>query len=442
MTRPGLIAFTLTILVCCVPLYAQNSSVQEPADLKMELQSATRSNRFQLGEVIPVEVLISSSTPNHYLEPCELFWEGCFGYPQCRFMTRWSFDVTPATGWADIGSHGCSTMSGPTFEVKSSDLTMELKKYPYTLTRKFRFDTPGKYTVRLSLTVGLDDETNTFPTQETLKTKRNFVSKTAELVLEIVPAADAWAKAVVEQGVTAFTAPPLPYTNPPSPEVAKNQQARDAFCNLGTPEAEVAFVKLLSQGVDTRHCIRINANKDVAVEEMRRLLVAPDVGVHSIFFGEYVNQLSSTAGKSGPLAAATPNVINDVRDTLFASLPKKTPAAMLISLETVLRNPMSNYWVGAGSPFDSHQSFAPEIIAATVANYDRLSGDTEEALMDREWEHVRSPQMLPVVRREAEKGDGHALLHWQELDPAAATVYARGTRSSRAAILRVVSTPS
>jgi hypothetical protein len=46
------------------------------------------SNRFQLGEVIPLEVLISSSTPNRYLEPCKMFWESCFGYPQCRYVTK------------------------------------------------------------------------------------------------------------------------------------------------------------------------------------------------------------------------------------------------------------------------------------------------------------------------------------------------------------------
>ena len=53
-----------------------------------------------------------------------------------------------------------SQSSGPSFDVQSSDLTAEPKKYSYTLTNRFAFDAPGKYTVRLSLTVGLDDETN------------------------------------------------------------------------------------------------------------------------------------------------------------------------------------------------------------------------------------------------------------------------------------------
>jgi len=206
MVRTSLAAMILATAVCCSPLFAQDSPAQEPADLKVELRSATGSNRFQLGEVIPLEFLISSSTANRYLEPCKMFWESCFGYPLCRFVTHWSFDVTPSTGWTDIGWHGFMTMGGPTFEVKSSDLTAQPKKYPYTLTNRFRFDAPGKYTVRLSITVGLDDETNQIGKSPNSTVKPNSVSKTAEIVLEITPAGDKWKETVIEQGVTAWTA--------------------------------------------------------------------------------------------------------------------------------------------------------------------------------------------------------------------------------------------
>jgi len=250
----------LATAVCCSPLFAQDSPAQEPADLKVELRSATGSNRFQLGEVIPLEFLISSSTANRYLEPCKMFWESCFGYPLCRFVTHWSFDVTPSTGWTDIGWHGCMTMGGPTFEVKSSDLTAQPKKYPYTLTNRFRFDAPGKYTVRLSITVGLDDETNQIGKSPNSTVKPNSVSKTAEIVLEITPAGDKWKETVIEQGVTAWTAKPPAYTNPPSPEYSHYQQETEALCNLGTPEAALALAGLLSRGIDVTHCLNINSN--------------------------------------------------------------------------------------------------------------------------------------------------------------------------------------
>jgi hypothetical protein len=218
MIRTVLTTLIFAIAFSCSPLFAQESPVQDSTDLKVELRPATGSNRFQLGEVIPLEVFISSSKANRYLEPCKMFWESCFGYPQCRFVTNWSFDVVPNTGWTDIGWHGCMAMSGPTMDVKSSDLTMEPKKYSYTLTNRFRFDTPGNYTVRLSLTVGLDDETNQIRNSVNATVKPNSVSQTAEIALEITPAGDKWKGTVIEQGVTAWTTKPPAYTNPPSPE--------------------------------------------------------------------------------------------------------------------------------------------------------------------------------------------------------------------------------
>lgn len=423
LTYLGLTALILLTAVFFSPLFAQGSPAHRPADLKVELRSATGSNRFQLGEVIPLELLISSSTSKRYLAPCQIFSESCFGYPQCRFASSWSFEVIPDTGWTDIGWHGCMTMSGPTYEVQTSDLTEEPKKYSYALTNRFRFDTPGKYTVRLSLTVGLDDETNQIRNSPDLTVKPHSVSKMAEMSLEIVPALDEWKKRVIEQGVAAWTARPPDDSAPESPEYLKYQQKKDALCMLGTPEAAVALAGLLGRGIDVTHCLKINSHKDVEEGEMRRLLVDPNVGVRAVLFAAYAKLLSPRPQKPDEIAGVPPKVVNDVRDTLFQSLPKKTPAAMVQSLETVLRNPMNGYWVIPGSNYDLRHPFSKEIIAVAAANFDRLSGETQAALLDSEWEHLRSPLMLPVVHRKAEAGDGPALLRWQELDPGAATVF-------------------
>jgi hypothetical protein len=60
MIRTCLTTLILAIVFCCSPLFLQETPAQEPADLRLELRSATGSNHFQLGEVIPLEVLISS----------------------------------------------------------------------------------------------------------------------------------------------------------------------------------------------------------------------------------------------------------------------------------------------------------------------------------------------------------------------------------------------
>ena len=426
MVRTGLTALILATAVCCSPVFAQDSPPKEPADLKIELRSSTGSKRFQLGEVIPLEVFISSSTPNRYLEPCKIFWESCFGFPQCRFETHWSFDVTPNTGWTDIGWHGCMFMSGPTIDVKSSDLTMEPKKYSYTLTNRFRFDAPGKYTVRLSMTVGLDDETNQIRRSLNSTVKPNSVSRAAEIVLEIAPAGDEWEKKVIEKGVAAWTAYPPAYPNPVSPEYSHYQAQKEALSNLGTPEAAVALAGLLSRGIDVTHCLNINSNKDVARIEMSRLLVDPNVGVRPMFFAAYAKLLSPWPQKPREIGGVPPNVVNELRNTLFASLPNKTPEAMIVSLETLLlRNPMLGYWIVEGSSYDVRDPYPTEVIAMAATNFDRLSGEAQATLLDADWDHLRSPLMLPVVRRKAEAGNGQALLRWLELDPDTATAFIR-----------------
>jgi hypothetical protein len=144
MVRTGLTTLILVTAAFCSPLFPQEFPSQEPADLKVELRSATGSNRFQLGEVIPLEIFISSNTPNRYLEPCMMFWESCFGYPRCRFVTHWSFDVLPNTGWTDIGWHGCMAMSGPMYDVQSSDLTAASKKYSYNTNQQIPRRHPRK----------------------------------------------------------------------------------------------------------------------------------------------------------------------------------------------------------------------------------------------------------------------------------------------------------
>ncbi len=59
----------LTIGLLVSPVLGQQLPAQGPADLQVQFRSATGSSRFRVGEVIPVEVLVSSTTSNRYFEP-------------------------------------------------------------------------------------------------------------------------------------------------------------------------------------------------------------------------------------------------------------------------------------------------------------------------------------------------------------------------------------
>jgi len=169
-------------------LTAQQSPVNEPADLRIELRSTSGSDRFKVGEPIELEAIFSSKAAGRYLEPCSLFGKPNikpnFGFPLCRFRTRWSMAIRPDNGWTY--STRQETWDGPTFEVPNHDLSSNPVSYSYMLTDAYRFVEPGEYHVTFTVTVGLDDEGTQRPPGANPGANPHFVTLTREIVLQIV----------------------------------------------------------------------------------------------------------------------------------------------------------------------------------------------------------------------------------------------------------------
>ena len=178
--------FAVALFACL--LTTQKPPVNGPSDLRVELRSTSRSNRFKVGEPIELEAVFSSKASGRYLEPCGLFGKPNikpgFGFPNCRFFTRWSFTIKPDTGWTDIRAG--ESKSGPTFEVPNHDLSSNPASYSYMLTNAYRFDEPGEYHVTLTVTVGLDDESTQRPPGDNPGANPHFVTLTSKFVLRIV----------------------------------------------------------------------------------------------------------------------------------------------------------------------------------------------------------------------------------------------------------------
>lgn len=178
--------FAAALFACL--LATQMHSVKGPSDLRVELRSTNGSNRFKVDEPIELEAIFSSKAPGRYLEPCGLFGKPNikpgFGFPLCRFFTRWSFTIKPDNGWTDI--RGLQTAGGPLFEVPNHDLSSNPASYSYMLTQAYRFDEPGEYHVTLQVTVGLDDESTQRPPGAAPGANPHFVTLTREIVLQIV----------------------------------------------------------------------------------------------------------------------------------------------------------------------------------------------------------------------------------------------------------------
>jgi hypothetical protein len=60
MLRTNLGPLILAVGVFVSPVLGQQAPVQNPSDLGVEFRSATGSNRFRIGEVIPLEVSFSA----------------------------------------------------------------------------------------------------------------------------------------------------------------------------------------------------------------------------------------------------------------------------------------------------------------------------------------------------------------------------------------------
>jgi hypothetical protein len=422
MTRSGFARLIFSIAIFISPLLAQ-----APSDLRVQLRSATGSTRFQIGEVIPLEAVFSSSTPNRYLEPCALFNESNFGFPQCRFFTRWSFTITPDGGWVDLAKEfpsGPQTSGGPSFEVPDHDLSSKPEVFSYLLTHRFRFDQPGEYHVHLSLEIGLDDESTQRNSVPDPSIKPHSISVTPEIALQIVPAAAEWQKEIIRNGSEAYSGPIPRNTNPPSPEMLRYQQDTQALCNLGTPEAARVLVRLLSQQHnEIRNCLDHTPSADAAIKEMQRLFVDPDAAVNSELFSELAGLLGRAEFHTEGTYVIAQQAVDQECEILLPALPQKRGEAQTISLLTALGcAPQVK-----GTPYSSgnYLPLAPSVIAAVVANFDSFPWHQQEWLLDDAWARVRSPLMLPLVRRLAEAGNEQALLRWMELDPTAATDFAR-----------------
>ncbi len=418
----------LSLFLLSAAIFAQTSPAAAPVpppDLRVELRSATAPNRFRLGEEIPLEVVISTTTPNRYLEPCALFREANFGSLQCPFFTRWTFSLAPADGWADYTKifPGPMTFSGPSFAVPRRDLTAEPETFPYRLTDRFRFDRPGHYRLSLELTLGLDDETTQPGAVEHVAP--HSVTVTRELDLEIVPADPSWQKQIVRDGEQAYSKPQPPVAN--SADFERYNQATRALCILGTPEAAAVLVEALAQNrQEARTCLERTRDIPAAIAELQRRLVDPTVAVNTTFFQTLVLLQNFVASQKAQLPLLSQAFMDADRDTLFASLPKKQPDAQIVSLATVLGTPVrANSGKSNGMDLAYDLPFTDSVIAAAAASFERLPVDLQRQLLQEAWPRIQSPLMLPVVRHLAEAGSGPALLRWQELDPNEANNFIR-----------------
>ncbi len=176
-----------TLFVCL--LTTQKSPVNGPSDLRVELRSTSGSNRFKVGEPIELAeatfLVKQGASRQPYLEPCGLFGKPTgFGFPLCRFFTRWSFTIKPDNGWTDI--RGVEISGGPNFEVPNHDLPSNRRPTPICRPAHTVSMSLANTTSHSQLPSGCDDESTQRPRSTNLGAYPHFVTLTREFLLQIV----------------------------------------------------------------------------------------------------------------------------------------------------------------------------------------------------------------------------------------------------------------
>ncbi len=398
-----------TLLLSLAVLSSHSAFAGEASGLSMDFRTTTGSHVFHLGEVIPIQVSLSSTAPDRYLAPCNLFWHPGFGFPQCYFATPWRFTITPGEGWQDRSSDLIPmTDGGPMFDVPTRNLTREPVTERETLSDLFRFLQPGEYKVRLMVEIALDDHKS--PHKPGDGPRPRTVSVSSELLIHIVPVDVGWEQEVIRKGVEAFSA---------------HLEAGKALCYLGTPNAALALARLALKDRVGYQCLARSPSAQTGVEEMQRLMVDPETPVTPQFFDLLVALLNRAQSWSYHVMIISPKTADEQREVLFQSLPRKRGSARIISLMTVLANPPRVLPIPAGI-----MHFQEPVIAALVANWNDLPEDFKARLLNELWLAIQSPLLLPILRSRAETGDQSALQRWMEMDAPGATEFLKRRNKS------------
>lgn len=160
------------------------SSAAGPADLRVEVRSATGSASFRAGDPVNLDLVFSSVTPHRYYEPCGRTASASADAEtqDCKFFNSLSVSIAP------VGSSGPPLVfiDHPPLGAPNRYLSFTPVSFPYLLTQTFHFQRPGNYRVQLKITVGLDPASAKKSTSA-MPGDPPSVTVIREIVLQIVP---------------------------------------------------------------------------------------------------------------------------------------------------------------------------------------------------------------------------------------------------------------
>jgi hypothetical protein len=164
----------------------------------------------------------------------------------------------------------------------------------------------------------------------------------------------------------------------------------------------------------------------VAREALEQALADPDHPIDETFLDTLISIERSNANRDVTSAEDEQKVLEKVAN----ALPKKRGKALRVSLYSVL-----NYvWIPVDKQLLPKETIQ-KLVMQLISIFDQLSAKQQAWLLEVRWEQIKSPALLPLLKRYAQRDFSKvareeyydarqltvwALRRWFELDPAGA----------------------
>jgi hypothetical protein len=367
-----------------------------------------------MGEIIPIKLGFGSRIKDRYqLNEAQYDRSGRMDYEH--------FIVTPADGAIDPLA---DYYNEPHMGGGLTGFTI-LKKKPWTiqlnLNEWVRFTKPGEYKLKVSSNrveiINPASQQGTSP----------VTAISNEIPMKILPVDPAWQKQAYEKAAAQLKAYP-----PAKEDANEREKALEILRFLGTPEATRELVRQMrgeSPGRLDFICyigLVSSPERAVAREALEQALADPDHPIDETFLDTLISIERSNANRDVTSAEDEQKVLEKVAN----ALPKKRGKALRVSLYSVL-----NYvWIPVDKQLLPKETIQ-KLIMQLISIFDQLSAKQHAWLLEVRWEQIKSPALLPLLKRYAQRDFSKvareeyydarqltvwALRRWFELDPAGA----------------------
>jgi len=384
-------------------------------DASLRLQLSVTRTEFRCGEVIPLDLTFTSTTPERYqINMATYDRSGRMSYeqflldPQNGTSDPLQLYFNSAWGFLGGGLTGFKFLS-------PSPTTIQLD-----LNEWARFDQPGTYRLTVVSQRVNDTRASDNPYGGTIELKSNPIE------LRIIAADAAWQQVQLKQIKEALS------RGTPSNGDARTdpqQAALRALRYLGSADAARELARRL-RGEDNRidwDCmfgLVGSPHRDAGFEEMNKLLNEPQFPVSELFLTTMSVLPLDPKEAPGSLRQQRDQNLKALRQKLVPALSSKRGTALAVSVDTAMNVTDPNMPAELRS----------ELVAQLIGVFSALPVEKQVAWIQYRWQQVNDPNWLPLLRTMAlhyedfpglremhayqslELGAA-ALKRWYELDP-------------------------